>query len=563
MYRRLLTRTLVFLIIPFLLAISLLFYRIYKEGEENYRQKRDMIVNQAVMTRRSHVDTAKKIGTRIEANETLKGFLLAPYFSENLFYYSSVIRNLLSPESGEEGIYSSEVYYRNETIPAGFGRFRRLDRMAPALVTEFAAAPEKSKWVIPREGTNSPYLYMRKVYAGERLVYVLTVSVAREAMDQFLFLPGEGKAPVQWKESQEWLAVNYSRYSLEGLLVGRSLDELAGEPDWRVEKIRAELDGFPQAVLVIMDGNVQRYWIYAMFFLVILLVFVLIWNEVGFIKRIFAQIQACMKGFEASVSGGFESKLAIHGNNEISQIEEAFNVQIDKIQELLELTKRQVELVKDSQLMALQHQINPHFLYNTLETFSYLMERHGHFEEADAIVSFSRMMRYNTMKSSSGYATIEQELTQVNHYLSIQKLKNQELHFQTEILEKLYRCEILRFLLQPLIENCVQHGYWGKPLYILLKCQAHGDYLHFEVFDNGCGMSAERVEEINRSLSERRDRDKIGIGLSNIHDRLCLFYSQECGLHIESQEGKWTRICFSVPFRFTRRDEDEWLGGVM
>lgn len=430
--------------------------------------------------------------------------------------------------------------------------------MAPEVVTGFEASEETTRWVIPREGSKAAYLYMRKVYAGEKMVYILTVSVSAEAMNRFLFFPSEGREK-EWRENSRWLVVNDSKYSLGDLSGDGSLDNLAEEPDRRVVKIRAELDGFPQSVLVITDIYVQRYWIYAVFFLVILLVLGLVWNEVEFIRKIFAQISSCMKGFEASVAGGFEGKLTVHGNNEISRIEEAFNVQIDKIQELIQLTRKQVELVKDSQLMALQHQINPHFLYNTLETFSYLMERHGHYEEADAIVAFSRMMRYNTMKSSNGYATIDQELTQVNHYLSIPKLKNQELNFQTEIPKELYESEILRFLLQPLIENCVQHGYCGHAMDILLKCQVQGDYLYFEVFDSGCGMSQERVKEINHSLREQKNRDKIGIGLSNIHDRLCLFYSKECGLHVESREGQWTRICFSVPFRFRERDDgDHW-----
>ncbi len=542
LYRLLLTRTLLFLIVPFLLVITLLFIRVKEEGERNYRQKQSMMLNQVLLARQTCIDTAQKIGTRIAANETLKGFFLVPYSSDNLFYYSSVIQNLLSPESGEEGIYSSDVYYKNTTIPAGFGRFHRLDKMVPESVEEFASSSETCRWVIPRDGYSQPYLYMQKVFAGEELVYILTVSVEAKAMNGFLFLSSQDGPSVQWKEDEDWLVVNYSRYALDDLLE-------AGQPLFyrRVVRTTAELRDFPQSVLVITDANLQKYWIYAVFSLVILLMLVLMGNEVGIIREIFARIQSCMKGFEASVEGGFAQKLEIHGNNEISRIEEAFNVQIDKIQELLELTKKQVELVKDSQLIALQHQINPHFLYNTLETFSYLMERHGHYEEADAIVAFSRMMRYNTMKNSSGCATIGQELAQVNNYLSIQKLKNQKLHVQVEISEELYHDEILRFLLQPLIENCVQHGYCGRDLHILLKGKREGEYLHFEVYDDGCGISPERVKEINRSLREKKDRDKIGIGLSNINDRLCLFYSRECGLQVESKEGEWTRIRFLLP----------------
>lgn len=193
------------------------------------------------------------------------------------------------------------MYYQNTTIPAGFGRFHRLDQTTPKSVAEFAASAEESRWVIPQEGCTQPYMYMRKVFEGKELVYILTVSVEAKAMNSFLFLPDQDGPTIQYQEDETQLVVNYSRYILDELF-GRTLPGILGP---QVVKTEASLEGFPQSILVITDVNAQKYWIYTVFFLVIVLVLVLMGNEIRFIQEIFARIQFCMKGFEASVEGGF------------------------------------------------------------------------------------------------------------------------------------------------------------------------------------------------------------------------------------------------------------------
>lgn len=560
LYRELLVRTLFFLVVPFLIAISFLFSRIIEDGKKNYELNLDMMENQVRSTRQAHVDAVLQMGNRIAINETLKGFLMVPYSPGSLQYYSSVIFNILSPKGGGESRYTPKVFFVNETIPRGYGCFYRLEDLDSGIMKDFLDSEEESRWVMPSErgeGTSvflsfeRNYTYMRKVSAGGRLIYVLTIAVPEEDMDAFLAQGAHilSSGSLEWTASQDRLIVNCSKTPLREILKGMTIEEYMESEQARSGYVIRHIgqEGFPQQVLLIFSANYQELWMRIIIFLAVLLVLVLIGTVFRYMKFIFSRIHGCMEGFEASLDHGFDRKLEVHGDNEISQIEKAFNTQIDKIQGLLELTRRQVALMKDSQLMALQHQINPHFLYNTLETFSYRMEVQKHYEEADALVAFSRMMRYNIIQNN-GYATINQELEQVSNYLSIQRLKRQELLFEERIEADLYEYEILRFLFQPLIENSVQHGYYGRLLHIIMTCRRKQDYLHFEIYDDGCGMPAKQVEELNRTLQARRGSGSIGIGLSNINERLCLFYSEECRLYVESSEGQWTRIRFCIPY---------------
>lgn len=199
--------------------------------------------------------------------------------------------------------------------------------------------------------------------------------------------------------------------------------------------------------------------------------------------------------------------------------------------------------------MALQRQLNPHFLYNTLEVFSYKMELYHHNEEAEAIVSLSKLLRYNVAENN-GYATLGEELKQVDHYLCIQRMKYQEIEFTARIGQELFQAEIPRFLLQPLIENSIVHGYYGRPLSIVLSCGADRGFLQFEIWDDGKGMTQEEERDLNealQSLEAERLPGAMGIGLKNINSRLRLLYSDSCRITVESRELAFTKLTFRIP----------------
>lgn len=529
LYKQLLLRTIFFLILPFLILQVCLAAKIIGEGEKSYEVGVDLTVERAVDIRRKNLDNIKKIENRITANKTLKGFFLVKFTPQNLQYYSSEIQRIINPGPGEDDLYAIRVFYPNETIPRGFNTFYFLRDFAVGGEADFLRSRATDRWVLPQEAGqysslytpySRHYTYMKKVFAGKRLVYVLTISVPETEMDSFL---GDAQDYVCTRET---LTLDYS---------GKSRHTMTRN---------YQFDDFPQSLTFVFSKNSQEVYVIAIIGAIMLLIAVMIAMVLGLVRNIFQRIYACVDEFKESADRGFCHKLEIDESNEVARLKEAFNQQIDKIQELLKLTREQVELVKDSQIMALQHQMNPHFLYNTLEVFSYKMELYHHYEEAEAIIAFSKMMRYNVVESS-GYATIRQEVDQVENYLCIQRMKYQKIAVEIQIPHELYDFEVPRFLFQPLIENSILHGYYGEPLKIVLTCRREEGYIHFQVWDNGQGMEAHEAARINEALRTRGEG--VGIGLMNIHSRLCLLYSDSCGLLIDSVKMKWTAMEFRIP----------------
>lgn len=395
------------------------------------------------------------------------------------------------------------------------------------------------------------YTYLRKVFLKEKLLYVLAVSVPEREMDSFLDTKSElaqqFTGPPRIIQQKERFILNYDAdLRLEELTpeeLQNTLDRV-GRRGRVVEQV--EVKGFPQVLVYVYPPDPQYGTLLGIACLAILFVAGLIWIAMRSIRQFSASMYDCLERFDASVANGFRDKLPVSGYEETARMARAFNDQIDKIQTLLALTADQASLVKESQLKALQQQINPHFLYNTLEVFSYKMELHHHYEEADAMVAFSNMLRYS-MAGREKFSSLEMELVQLDNYICIQRLKHSDLLLDVNIPPELYNLRLPRFLLQPLVENCFSHGYYGKPLHIILNALDEGDYVCFEIVDNGKGLTQPELEQINAALASRRDQNTLGIGLSNINARLCLFYSDRCRLHVSSQEQKWTMVTWRIP----------------
>ena len=268
--------------------------------------------------------------------------------------------------------------------------------------------------------------------------------------------------------------------------------------------------------------------------------------NIRFVRQIFSRIVECIDRFSAQVKSGCYQPMPVDGENEVAQITSAFNALIKKIQNLMDLTAKQTALAKESQLKALRQQINPHFMYNTLEVFAYRMELYGHEEESDAIASFSGLLRYSLAKSGT-YVTLREEMEQVRRYIQIQRLRYEDVSFQLQIVPELMDAKLLPFSLQPLVENCFIHGYSGSSLAIRLTCKLSSEGLYVEIWDNGKGMSQSQLENVRESLDRGKDGADSGIGLGNIDQRLKLFYSDKSGIRLDSLEGFWTKVWFQIP----------------
>lgn len=559
-YHTLLLRLIVFLILPFFTVSGVLVFRIIYTGMKSYQAGAELAAQQARSVRELHVQNVYALANRISTDSSLSGFLLVDYSNQNLHYYRAQMASVVSSDSAKNYRYSVGIFYRNETIPRGLDAFYYLSDLDQGAASEFLRSDETERWVLPCEaahytGAFTPYArhytYLRKVFLNDALLYVLAISVPEREMDAFLGeASGFGRLLPERPEivqRSNLFVVNYDGALRFDTLPDEALPDALAQAEARGCTVQpVEISGFPQTLVYLYPRHPQYELLAVIACLSALFVAALVFSVVRFIRRMFGSIYACLEAFEASVAGGFREKLPVCGDDEIARMARIFNEQIDKIQALMTQTADWASLAKESQLKALRQQINPHFLYNTLEVFSYRMELHRLYEEADAMVAFSNLLRYS-IAGEEQFASLRMELAQTEHYMCIQRLKFPDLSFEVNIPPALYDLQTPRFLLQPIVENCFSHGYYGKPLHVMLNAMEADGAVCFEIVDNGKGLTQEELRHINEELSSKKDSGRLGIGLGNINARLCLYYSEACRVHVESEAKKWTMVTWRLP----------------
>jgi two-component system sensor histidine kinase YesM len=206
----------------------------------------------------------------------------------------------------------------------------------------------------------------------------------------------------------------------------------------------------------------------------------------------------------------------------------------------------------EADMQALQAQINPHFLYNTLSSIHWMALMNQDHQTADMVGNLSDFLRFSLNKGAQ-FTSVEQEIAHVRHYANIQAIRYpDQFDIVFAIDSQLYLKKILKLLLQPLIENALVHGLQKKPGKgaISVHASLQGSLMTFTVEDSGAGIAADKLAHIRTRLNEPeevRGESKDHYGLRNVNLRLLLHYGADAGLKIESTEGVGTIVSFSLP----------------
>lgn len=208
-----------------------------------------------------------------------------------------------------------------------------------------------------------------------------------------------------------------------------------------------------------------------------------------------------------------------------------------------------------AELMALQLQINPHFLYNTLQTLDFEVARKEQNREliGQIIQDLSSILKY-ALSNPHQSVTLAEELMHLRAYVNIQRVRFEDRFvFYVEAEPEVMDAEMFSLLLQPLVENSILHGVLGKEQrgFIRVRAVLEGERLLISVLDNGVGMEEDRVREVEKAL---HDESSQRIGLVNVHRRLVLHFGEEAGLSLRSRKGIGTRVYFSIPYRKANDD---------
>ena len=252
--------------------------------------------------------------------------------------------------------------------------------------------------------------------------------------------------------------------------------------------------------------------------------------------------------------GNFDVRSEIELNNEIGHLSKTFNVMISRIKDLMEKTVRDEEEKRRSEIRALQAQINPHFLYNTLDTIIWMSAGGKNDEVVEVTSALARLFRTSISKGEN-LVTLLNEVENIKSYLTIQKMRYEDkLSWRVDVPPGLLGLMTPKLILQPIVENAVYHGVKMSQAggEIAISARAEGERLTITIADSGVGMTAEQLEQL---FVPRPDTDR-GIGVINVNNRIRLCFGEEYGLHYFSAPGEGTRVEIWLPV-IEGGDEDD------
>lgn len=250
-------------------------------------------------------------------------------------------------------------------------------------------------------------------------------------------------------------------------------------------------------------------------------------------------------------TGDFEQQVEIMTHDEVGEVAECFNRMVYAIKELIDENYVITLAEKESELAALQAQINPHFLYNTLDSLYWQALDAENEEIAESILALSQLFRL-VLSQGKREVTVGQETELISRYLQIQKMRfSKRLEYQIEIETSIRKAKIPKLILQPFVENAIVHGFENvsTPCELTVFGRREGDYIRFEIRDTGIGMRQDQIDEIWEEEPDRYRKQRIGrYAIKNIKERLQRKYQDRFTLEIQSEVGKGTTVFLTVPY---------------
>ena len=299
-----------------------------------------------------------------------------------------------------------------------------------------------------------------------------------------------------------------------------------------------------------MNHVIQTREIFIFVMIVIAIALTFIINLI--VKHLLKQFYDILKSIRKVQKGNLDIVIEDCGTDEMGELGTQINKMLAHIRQLMDDNIKRELLVKDSEIRALQNQINAHFIYNVLESIKMMAEIDEKYEISDAITSLGKLLRYS-MKWVSGNVKVEEELEYIRNYLALINLRfDYEIYLSLNIPEMILQQEIPKMSLQPIVENAIYHGIeqMAEDTNIYIKGTIDGDDCIIEITDAGRGMTEDEVDKLRKKIAGEIDTNGgsgNGIGLKNVQDRIYLAFGEGYGIKIASMLGCYTKIMIRIP----------------
>ncbi len=299
------------------------------------------------------------------------------------------------------------------------------------------------------------------------------------------------------------------------------------------------------------DDAYHIYVLYIIFFfgnlIFCLILFTVIY--VFFLNRVFNPIQSLIENMSSKVETNLNYDFTYNKNDEIGILVNSYNDMKNRINNLITINYKNKIEQKELELKQLQNQINPHFIYNTLESIRMMAEINDDSETSTMAEYFGAIIRYS-MNRRINTVKLKDELEIIDNYIYLQRIRFDTLFtIENLVMDEVLECEIVKMIIQPLIENSIYHG--------LSECEGNGkiiiqglksnNNLILTVSDNGIGMDDKKLSDLNDYINDKNQLFN-GIALRNINKRLKLNYGEEYGLEVTSILGEGTSMILTLPY---------------
>ncbi|SEK46172.1 two-component system, sensor histidine kinase YesM [Paenibacillus sp. cl141a] len=407
------------------------------------------------------------------------------------------------------------------------------------------------------------------VHDGEPMYVILLVDINFKKIDElssrislgkrgYAYIIDEGAGNIVYHPQQQLIYMGLRNESVERALTSSEsyIDESDGVK--RLNTVKSVVNiGWKIVGVSYLDEimttreEVNRYLVRVVAIVLVLAIAVSLILS-AMLTRPIRRMGRTMKAVER---GDFDVELPLQGPLEVVQLSSRFNLMLNKIRQLMKQIVKEQESKRKYELEALQAQINPHFLYNTLNSVVRMVGMSKKEEVITMITSLSKLFRLSLSKGKTSIS-VREELEHARHYLTIQQMRyKQKFDFAIEADEAALSCYTLKLVLQPLIENAIVHGieYMVDQGHIRIGAAVKGELLEMTVTDNGVGMTPEMVEGILDAKETPHNPAQFintagsGVAVRNVHDRIRLYYGKRYGLEFESEQEAGTTVRIRIP----------------
>ncbi len=297
-----------------------------------------------------------------------------------------------------------------------------------------------------------------------------------------------------------------------------------------------------------LNERVETFTVFCNILLAFVLLLVIVLTMM-IVTGIIRPIQELSEVTRRISQGDFTARAEVETEDEVEALADSINSMTESIEGFVHKIKEDEGKMRRADLRLLQEQINPHFLYNTLDTIVWLIEGNDSDKAVNMVVSLSEFFRLVLSKGKE-YITIQEEELHIKSYLKIQQVRYRDiLEYEIRIDPRLYRYKILKLTLQPLVENSLYHGikYKRAKGIITVTGEMEEGRIRLRVEDNGVGMEQEELENLQAEIMKPCKDTGKGFGLANVNERIRMNFGSEYGMTIRSEAGKGTVVDILIP----------------